>query len=69
MASILAKVERDRMMRELALAYPHYGFERHVGYGTPEHRAALQTHGPCEIHRRSFRPVLEILHGSLFENG
>ncbi len=68
-ASILAKVERDRLMRELALEHPAYGFERHMGYGTPQHRAALTAHGPCEIHRRSFKPVQEILQGSLFENG
>ena len=56
-ASILAKVTRDRRMRELHAQYPHYGFERHKGYSCPEHFAALRTHGPCPQHRRSFAPV------------
>jgi ribonuclease HII len=56
-ASILAKVERDRMMTELAEQYPHYGFDRHFGYSTPEHLEALRQHGPCAIHRRSFAPI------------
>jgi len=58
-ASILAKVERDRLMTELAQQYPHYGFDRHFGYSTPEHMDALRQHGPCAIHRRSFAPVRE----------
>ena len=56
-ASIVAKVTRDRMMTELAVAIPGYGFERHKGYGTPEHRAALARLGITAHHRRSFRPV------------
>lgn len=56
-ASIIAKVTRDRIMRELARDYPAYGFERHKGYGTPEHRDALSRHGVTPLHRRSFRPV------------
>lgn len=56
-ASILAKVSRDRAMRALHLEYPQYGFDRHKGYPSPAHLAALQTHGPCPHHRRSFRPV------------
>lgn len=56
-ASIVAKVTRDRMMSELAVAHPGYGFERHKGYGTPQHREALRRLGPSPIHRRSFRPV------------
>lgn len=56
-ASIIAKVTRDRLMVELARDWPDYGFERHKGYGTPEHRAALRRHGPSPNHRRSFRPV------------
>jgi len=56
-ASIIAKVERDRLMARLAHTYPEYGFDRHRGYGTPEHLAALQRHGPCPIHRYSFSPV------------
>lgn len=53
-ASILAKVTRDRYMLEMAEKYPQYGFERHKGYGTAAHYAALREHGPCEIHRPSF---------------
>lgn len=56
-ASILAKVERDRYMETLALRYPHYGFEKHKGYGTKEHLEALRTYGPTEEHRTSFAPV------------
>ncbi len=56
-ASIIAKVTRDRLMRELGQSWPNYGFERHKGYGTPEHKAALDRHGPSPHHRRSFRPV------------
>jgi ribonuclease HII len=60
-ASILAKVTRDRMMSECAPSFPLYRFEENKGYGTPEHLEALREHGPCEIHRRSFRPVRELL--------
>jgi ribonuclease HII len=56
-ASIVAKVTRDRMMVELAREIPGYGFERHKGYGTPEHRAALVRLGITPHHRRSFKPV------------
>ena len=56
-ASILAKVYRDRAMQELDARYPAYGFARHKGYPTAEHRALLQRYGPCAAHRRSFRPV------------
>ena len=54
-ASILAKTERDRMMQELALQYPGYGFAEHKGYPTPQHRAALAELGPSPVHRLSFR--------------
>ena len=53
-ASILAKVTRDRLMRELDAQYPQYGFARHKGYGTAQHIAALREYGPCPAHRRSF---------------
>lgn len=53
-ASILAKVARDRYMKEMALKYPHYSFEKHKGYGTKAHYQALDEYGPCEIHRMSF---------------
>jgi ribonuclease HII len=56
-ASIIAKVERDRMMNALCAEYPGYGFSKHKGYGTPEHQEALKRLGPCAIHRRSFKPV------------
>lgn len=58
-ASILAKTARDAQMQALARVYPQYGFERHMGYPTPAHLAALQAHGPCPIHRRSFGPVAQ----------
>lgn len=53
-ASILAKVTRDRLLRELDAQYPQYGFARNKGYGTAEHIAALRQYGPCPAHRRSF---------------
>jgi ribonuclease HII len=56
-ASIVAKVTRDRLMRQIGAAHPGYGFERHMGYSVPEHFAALQRLGPCIHHRRSFSPV------------
>lgn len=56
-ASIIAKVTRDRMMAELGAVFPMYGFERHAGYGTAAHLAALDVHGPCPHHRMSFAPV------------
>lgn len=58
-ASILAKVTRDRGLQALHAQYPQYGFDRHKGYGTAAHLAALHTHGPCEAHRRSFAPVAQ----------
>lgn len=53
-ASIVAKVTRDRVMRQLDAIYPRYGFASHVGYITPRHSSAVRAHGPCEQHRRSF---------------
>jgi ribonuclease HII len=55
-ASVLAKVTRDRMMREFDRTYPGYGFAQHKGYATPQHYAAIAALGPCPIHRRSFAP-------------
>lgn len=60
-ASILAKVQRDRWCVELDQQYPQYGFAKHKGYGTAEHLAALRLHGACPQHRKTFRPVLEVL--------
>ena len=59
-ASVIAKVTRDRWMATLAAEYPAYGFERHKGYGTPEHLAALRRHGPCPAHRKGFAPVAQL---------
>jgi ribonuclease HII len=55
-ASVLAKVTRDRLMREYDQMYPSYGFAEHKGYGTPQHLAAITKFGACPIHRKSFAP-------------
>jgi len=60
-ASIIAKEHRDRMMHAAAQHYPHYGWEKNKGYGTPDHMAALQAHGPTPLHRKSFAPVAQLL--------
>jgi ribonuclease HII len=60
-ASILAKTDRDALMTRLHERFPQYGFDRHKGYGTPEHLQALARHGACGEHRRSFAPVREAL--------
>jgi len=60
-ASIVAKVMRDRLMDEAHAAYPAYGFDRHRGYGTPQHLQALRSLGPTPWHRRSFAPVAQVL--------
>ena len=71
-ASIIAKVARDNYMTELAKKYPEYGFEKHVGYGTAVHKAALEKFGPCPEHRKSFKPVKKLtvakLHGNKGED-
>ncbi len=64
-ASIIAKVTRDRMMIDLDVRYPAYGFARHKGYGTLIHQAALQSIGPCEIHRATFKPIAALIHQHL----
>lgn len=58
-ASIVAKVSRDHLMQGYHRRYPQYNFWSHKGYGTPEHLRLLAKHGPCEIHRQTFRPVLQ----------
>jgi ribonuclease HII len=68
-ASVIAKVARDRTMTELAVLYPDYGFEKHKGYGTPEHQRALALHGPSSIHRRAFRPIREHARAELADDG
>jgi ribonuclease HII len=60
-ASILAKTARDALMLDLHEQYPLYGFSGHKGYGTAAHLAALREHGACAIHRRSFKPVRDVL--------
>jgi ribonuclease HII len=64
-ASILAKVHRDRWCAEVDVQYPQYGFARHKGYGTVQHLAALTKHGACPQHRKTFRPVAEVLREAL----
>jgi ribonuclease HII len=59
-ASIIAKVERDRLMIAYADEYPQYGFDAHKGYGTKQHLDALDQHGPCPIHRKTFGPVARV---------
>ena len=56
-ASIVAKVTRDRMMERAGILYPVYGFAGHAGYGTAAHLAAINEHGPCPLHRMSFKPL------------
>ncbi len=62
-ASVLAKVWRDVVMVEMDEKYPQYGFAKHKGYGTAQHHAALKQYGPSPIHRRTYRPVRELLDG------
>lgn len=64
-ASILAKTARDAEMRRLHEAFPQYALDRHKGYDTAAHRAALREHGPAWFHRRSFAPVRELLGGEV----
>ena len=64
-ASILAKVTRDRWCAEYDLQYPQYGFAKHKGYGTAEHMDALLAHGACPEHRKTFRPIAEVLAGKV----
>lgn len=63
-ASIVAKVTRDRLMTQLGLAHPEYGFEKHKGYGTSLHSERLRAHGPSAHHRNSFAPVRDCLRGA-----
>ncbi len=60
-ASILAKVTRDRLMYQYDSMYPQYNFKKHKGYPTKEHKELLKKYGPCPIHRKSFKPVQEVL--------
>ncbi len=61
-ASIIAKVARDAWMADQVTRFPGYGFESHVGYGTKQHLDALRKYGPCELHRRSYKPVRVLDH-------
>ncbi len=65
-ASVFAKVTRDRLMDELDEKYPLYGFKKHKGYATLEHRKAIEEFGPCPIHRKSFEPIKTLLEPSFF---
>lgn len=65
-ASILAKVTRDRMMKEFNNSHPDYGFSNHKGYGTQEHQDAIEEYGPCELHRLSYTPVYRAWQKTLF---
>jgi len=60
-ASIVAKVTRDRIMDRYQALYPAFSFSQHKGYPTPVHMDELREHGPCEIHRRSFKPVASLI--------
>jgi ribonuclease HII len=68
-ASVVAKVHRDRLMRELDETHPGYGLASHKGYGTPEHRRSLRELGPCALHRRSFAPVRAMVTGGTEGSG
>jgi ribonuclease HII len=59
-ASIIAKVSRDRLMNHYDEEFPEYSFKNHMGYGTKKHLIALENHGPCRIHRRSFQPISQL---------
>ncbi len=67
-AAIVAKVTRDRIMKELHEQYPVYGFDRHKGYGTAVHREAIVKYGPCPAHRKCFRGVLGVVQSDLFDS-
>lgn len=60
-ASIVAKVTRDRLLKDMATEYPQYGFEQHKGYSTAIHKEAIRMHGPIAIHRKTFAGVKEYL--------
>lgn len=60
-ASIYAKVRRDRFMAQLGPTYAHYQFDKHVGYGTKLHSDLMKLHGVCDLHRKSYKPVLAVM--------
>jgi ribonuclease HII len=66
-ASVVAKVHRDGLMRDLDRLHPQYGLASHKGYGTPQHKRALAQHGPCVLHRRTFAPVAQMTDRDLLE--
>lgn len=61
LAAIIAKEKRDAYMKEMHLIYPHYAFDTNMGYPTREHRQAIEIHGPCPIHRKTFGKVKEFI--------
>ncbi len=67
-ASIIAKVTRDRIMDVLDKEFPHYGFSRHKGYGTKAHQMAIEKHGPCRVHRKSFRLTPKVFQTEMFQD-
>ena len=64
-ASIVAKVYRDNLMKKMALEFPEYGFERNAGYGTKEHIEAIKKYGIIGEHRKSYRPIKELLQNAV----
>jgi ribonuclease HII len=60
-ASIIAKEHRDSYMRDCSVNLPHWGFEKHVGYGTADHLAAIKSHGICDLHRKNFAPIRDMV--------
>jgi ribonuclease HII len=60
-ASVIAKVNRDFVMRQYHQQYPQYGFDKNVGYGSASHQAGLEKYGVCPLHRRSYRPIKKLL--------
>ena len=60
-ASIIAKEHRDSYMRQCSIELPHWGFDKHVGYGTADHLAAIKSHGICDLHRKNFAPIRHMI--------
>lgn len=63
-ASVIAKVSRDEYMKNLSLKFPNYGFDSHVGYGTPAHLKNIKKHGILNIHRKSYKPIMGLINGA-----
>ena len=63
-ASIIAKIYRDRLMKKLSKVFPQYKWEKNKGYGTPEHIEALKSIGICKHHRKTFKPIINLIHSN-----